>query len=347
MSITKQVSANQPNPGLDWSIAVGGCNTVGDAKGNCTIAMGSTFNAVVSLDDITGLTNGYDAIAVTVDYTGVSSKDNPDITWPNCVFEANTGIGYVNAACAIGVGAPSSTVTGPVFDADFNCTGDGTLSLRHGSADTLAIISTGKTNTEAGPDVLNIDCQVAGVTPTPTFTQAANTGTPSSTAGPTSTPAASMTAPTSTNTPSPTNIPVTPGTPQVTNTATPAYTPTRTSTPTATRTRTPTRTPTRTSTPTSRIGDVSCDGAVDPIDAAFILQFDAGIINSLPCSQNADVDENGTIASTDAALVLQYSAGIIDSLPAGVAGLQDSPPPNAPGFARPGALALESWSGGR
>jgi len=63
------------------------------------------------------------------------------------------------------------------------------------------------------------------------------------------------------------------------------------------------------------VGDVDCNGVVDPVDAALILQFVAGMVNSLPCPQNGDVDENGSTASTDAALILQFSAGIIDSLP--------------------------------
>jgi len=177
LGTSQTASANQPNAGLEWTLAVGGCTTAGDAKGNCVVADGSTFNAVVSLSSIAGIGNGsYDAIAVTVAYTGVGSKDNPDITWSGCAFEApSTGPGFVNAGCAGGISAPSSTVTGPVFDADFNCTADGTLTLTHGGADTLVIDSKGKTSTEAGPDVLNIDCQ-----PAPTATPVPPTATPPS-----------------------------------------------------------------------------------------------------------------------------------------------------------------------
>jgi hypothetical protein len=171
----KTAEANQPNAGLEWSIAVGGCSSAGDAKGNCVVNQGSTFNAVVSLDSIAGIGNGsYDAIGVTVNYTGVASKDNPDITWSGCAFEAPaTGPGFVNAGCAGGISAPPSTVTGPVFDSDFNCTADGTLTLTHGAAETLIIDSKGKTSTEAGPDVLNIDCA-----PAPTATPVPPTATP-------------------------------------------------------------------------------------------------------------------------------------------------------------------------
>jgi hypothetical protein len=68
------------------------------------------------------------------------------------------------------------------------------------------------------------------------------------------------------------------------------------------------------------IGDVNCDREINPIDAAFLLQFVAAIINSIPCPQNADTNENGAANATDAALILQFDAGIINSLPPGLAG---------------------------
>jgi len=70
----------------------------------------------------------------------------------------------------------------------------------------------------------------------------------------------------------------------------------------------------------THIGDVNCDGVVNPIDAAVLLQFVAGIINALPCPQNADTNANGASNATDAELILQFSAGIIHSLPPGAAG---------------------------
>ena len=68
------------------------------------------------------------------------------------------------------------------------------------------------------------------------------------------------------------------------------------------------------------IGDVNCDGVVDPVDAQILLQFIAGLIGALPCPQNADVNESGSTNASDAQLILQFNAGIIDSLPPGAAG---------------------------
>ena len=65
---------------------------------------------------------------------------------------------------------------------------------------------------------------------------------------------------------------------------------------------------------TDILGDVDCDGEVTAIDAALILQLDAGIIGSLPCEQNADIDDDGRITSIDAALILQHVAGLIGQL---------------------------------
>ncbi len=62
------------------------------------------------------------------------------------------------------------------------------------------------------------------------------------------------------------------------------------------------------------VGDANCNGGVDSVDAALILQFSAGLIPSLGCPQNADANGDGGVSSLDAALVLQYAAGLITSL---------------------------------
>ncbi|MCH7697826.1 MAG: hypothetical protein IH865_02655 [Chloroflexi bacterium] len=80
-------------------------------------------------------------------------------------------------------------------------------------------------------------------------------------------------------------------------------------------TRTLTRTPTSTPTMPVVAGDVNCDGTIDAVDAAFILQFSAGLLGSLPCAGGADVNHDGVTNPLDAALILQFAAGLIPSLP--------------------------------
>lgn len=63
-------------------------------------------------------------------------------------------------------------------------------------------------------------------------------------------------------------------------------------------------------------GDANCDGTIDSIDAALVLQYGAGLVQSLGCEGNADVNGDGVINAIDAALILQYTAGLIDGLPA-------------------------------
>jgi glucose/arabinose dehydrogenase len=76
-----------------------------------------------------------------------------------------------------------------------------------------------------------------------------------------------------------------------------------------------TATPTSVPTPFDRAGDANCDGSINSIDAALVLQLTAGLIDALPCSGNADASGDGTVNAVDAALILQYSAGLIGHLP--------------------------------
>ena len=91
------------------------------------------------------------------------------------------------------------------------------------------------------------------------------------------------------------------------------YTPTNKPTATDTPTSTPTRTPTPT--PQGVRGDVNCNRQTNSVDALLILQYSAGLIDSLLCPQNADVNHDGSINAIDAALILQYVAGLLPSLP--------------------------------
>ncbi len=125
---------------------------------------------------------------------------------------------------------------------------------------------------------------------------------------PTSTPTNTATA-TVTGTP-PTETPTVTATPTVTPTPTVTLTPTETPIPP-----TATNTPTRTATPIAKdCGDVNDDGQVNSIDAALILQLEAGLVSSLANMPSADVNNDGPVNSVDAALILQKVAALISSL---------------------------------
>ncbi|MBI4570911.1 MAG: S8 family serine peptidase, partial [Chloroflexi bacterium] len=97
-----------------------------------------------------------------------------------------------------------------------------------------------------------------------------------------------------------------PETPAATPTGTASPSPTATlqdaATPTLTATATPTSTATRSPTPLPSAGDVSCDGRVNSVDAALVLQRVAGLIDALPCMAQADVNGDGDVDAIDAAL---------------------------------------------
>ena len=88
---------------------------------------------------------------------------------------------------------------------------------------------------------------------------------------------------------------------------------TSTTTPAETSTTTPTPSPTPVPTevlPTPLPGDANCDGGLDSIDAALVLQSVAGL-TVLPCPMNADFNGDGTLDAVDAVLILQVVAGLI------------------------------------
>lgn len=78
----------------------------------------------------------------------------------------------------------------------------------------------------------------------------------------------------------------------------------------------PTPTPTPSGPPpVGLVGDANCDGVVNSIDAALVLQLDAGLITNLLICALPDANQNGTINAIDAALILQFSAGLVGNLP--------------------------------
>ncbi len=110
-----------------------------------------------------------------------------------------------------------------------------------------------------------------------------------------------------TPTPLPTSMPG--ATPTNTPAGTPAeITPSATSTP-----RPPTPTPVR------NVGDANCDGTINSIDAALVLQYIADLLSpnqvSTFVSCFRDTNGDGAINSIDAALILQFSAGLLGHFP--------------------------------
>ena len=80
---------------------------------------------------------------------------------------------------------------------------------------------------------------------------------------------------------------------------------------------TPSSTPAHTATPTAvsaLCGDVDASGSVNSVDAANVLQYSAGLLQTLVEPQGADVNNDGDINSIDAALILQHTAGLLPAL---------------------------------
>jgi hypothetical protein len=48
-----------------------------------------------------------------------------------------------------------------------------------------------------------------------------------------------------------------------------------------------------------------------------VLQLSAGLIGSLPCGALGDVNHDGRVNALDAALILQVDAGLLPGFPAG------------------------------
>ena len=63
--------------------------------------------------------------------------------------------------------------------------------------------------------------------------------------------------------------------------------------------------------PKATAGDADCSGDVDAVDAIYILQYEAHILDEIPCHDNADVNKDDEINSIDAILVLQMQAGLL------------------------------------
>ncbi len=65
------------------------------------------------------------------------------------------------------------------------------------------------------------------------------------------------------------------------------------------------------------MGDINCDFAVTAVDAALILQLEAGLIGPafLACMDAGDVNGDSVVGAIDAALILQFTADLLPTLP--------------------------------
>jgi hypothetical protein len=59
-------------------------------------------------------------------------------------------------------------------------------------------------------------------------------------------------------------------------------------------------------------GDADCSGAIDSVDAALVLQYEAALIDPLLCAAYADVNRDGLVNSIDAVLILQHGTCLIE-----------------------------------
>ena len=224
------------------------------------------------------------------------------------------GVTQVGHQCLTGLLPPIPIIVEPATLAVFE------LTCSEGTTSTLVELLLSPTNgtlmTTAGfsqiqPDLTHVTVNCVELdTPTPGGPDTP-TPTPSDTPEPSPTPGGPDTpTPTLTDTPTGTLTPAT-ATPAATVTPTatwtpppPADTPTSTSSPTSTPTQRP-----------SLLGDVNCDGSVNPTDAALLLQLAAALIDELPCPDAGDADGDGETTVIDATVILQFSAGLISSLP--------------------------------
>jgi hypothetical protein len=285
---------------------------------NCTLDTGEPFTLAVKLVSVPApgyfLAESYVEFGSQLAYIP-AAQANEEMVWPDCTILTRTlppeGVPYVDHACltALLQPWPSSGYTGMFIELSFACSSvasttdvflfvrDAGLSAGAGTFFGASIGGETAQDNFVRPEVdgLTVNCLgEPGSTPTTT-----NTSEPGATDTPT---------PTATDTPSgATSVPT--GTPTIDPNAPPTWTPYPTWTPEPTWT--PNTGSSATPTPASPIGDVSCDGRVDPLDAVLVLQLVADLIVELPCPGVGDLSGDGVVDATDATLILQMSAGLI------------------------------------
>jgi hypothetical protein len=147
--------------GAPDSIPVNVSNTV------CTAGSGSTLAVNVYLMSHGGFP--YKGIAAHVYYAGVTSIARGQSLWNCHIYDATAfGPDFENVGSIVGVESPcdvGQSSLGLMARFSFSCTQDGTLMLGHSDGETLLADEFTFLHREAGPDVLEIQCNA---TPTPT-----------------------------------------------------------------------------------------------------------------------------------------------------------------------------------
>ncbi len=298
-----------PAHATDGAMAVDCDASTGTTDANCTNGSGATSptatiaSCAMSVSPVTAQSQ-----------VGVQSEFDVVITNCNDVAGASSKIGFdahINVDSRLGSpafpplcnGIGTDTIDNSGHTVEFGCvrtplTGvDGSgifarylYTCQSVGSMSLTFASSALTNHLAGP----IAHALTGgsITCTAATTPPHTTSTPPSAATPTAT------------------SPSTPTTP--TNTVTPTATSPSTSTPPRTVTATPTNTPVPTTpAPTRACGDVNDNGSVDAVDAQLVLQYSAGLVQTLANLPSSDVNTSGGVNPVDAALILQVEAGFI------------------------------------
>ncbi len=326
-----EVAGKTPScpPEACMALTVKSGGTCADAA--CTVSNGEEFTLAVEIE--VAPADGYRAAQTWIEFGSdltynLADATVDEIVWPDCAA-AFRSVGPGTAvlhACITGItNPPPSTYVGNFVELLFTCSsGPSSTELRLVPFGEPPANTSGTAFAEPDPFSnwivpsvrdLTVHCVAPTATPTGTLPATpASSATPMPTGGATATPSGTpVGTPAATPTGGPTATPTftTAGTPGATPvdaaTATPV---TPAATPTATVESMPTPTPAVT-----LVGDANCDGNVDPIDAAFILQWSARLLAALPCHANADASGNGGVDPLDALLILQFRSGFIGTLP--------------------------------
>ena len=299
-------------PGLESgvaAIAAGGTHTCALTDAGGLLCWGG--NAFGQLGDGTTVHRSAPA-GVPGLATGVAAVAAGDLGQHTCVVTVqggakcwgDNGLGQLGAPSSDGCGIVGGLLCSTI-PLDVSGLGEGVTAIAPGGAQTCALVDgrimcwgrndRGQLAADSAEScAFDILCsttpiEALGFDPKVTPTACPTTGCPTATAVPTSTPTA---------------------------TAVPTSTPTSPSTGTAVPTSTPTSPSTATARP-SLPGDINCDFAVTAVDAALILQLEAGLIGpaSLACVDAGDVNGDGVAGAIDAALILQFTANLLRNWP--------------------------------